>query len=175
MLRARLKAVREDLAGLKEDLKGSYSKALADVLRAKEAEEEATADALQEELARTARPAEASWRDLPGLAEQVRKGGDEARLRLRAVLRRVVEDARVLIVRRGCWQLCAVQFFFAGGAARSYVIANQAAANHRPGKWWAGSLGPDEVPAGLDLRQPEHADRLARRLAEADLDKLAGA
>ncbi len=42
--------------------------------------------------------------------------------RLRAALRRVVEDIRVLIVKRSQTRLCAVQVFFASGASRLYVI-----------------------------------------------------
>jgi hypothetical protein len=124
---------------------------------------------LQEELAKAVRPAERAWGELPTLAGLVAKGGDEARLRLRPVLRRLVEDARVLIVRRGSYQLCAVQFTFAGGARRDYLIAYQAAGFHRPGGWWARSLPPD-LATDLDLRDPGHAAELARALEGIDLD-----
>ena len=156
VLRAKLADVRADIASLKADLKGGYSKALADVLRDREVAEEEAARLLQEELARSVKPAVKAWQELPDLAELIRKADDPeaARLRLRAVLRRIVEDVRVLIVRRASWQLCAVQVFFAGGAHRDYLIANQSAANRRMGGWWARSLPPNLTAATLDLRTP---------------------
>jgi DNA invertase Pin-like site-specific DNA recombinase len=168
VLREKLRAVRADMAGLQADLAAGYSKALAAILRGKEAEEEDIGKELQEELAKAVRPAEKAWKDLPTLAEMVAKEGDPARLRLRPVLRRVVEDARVLIVRRGSYQFCAVQFFFAGGARRSYLIAYQAAGYNRPGGWWPKALAPQWATA-LDLRDPGHARRLERELLAADI------
>src|SRR5262249_14978676 len=54
-LRARLKAVRADLASLQADLDAGYSRRLSELLRKKEAEEEAVGQELQDELARTVR------------------------------------------------------------------------------------------------------------------------
>jgi DNA invertase Pin-like site-specific DNA recombinase len=169
VLRAKLANHRSDVARLKADLKGGYSKALADVLRDAEAAEEETGRELQEELARSVRPAAKAWGELPDLAEMVKKADDPeaVRLRLRPVLRRVVEDIRVLIVRRASWQLCAAQVFFEGGARRDYLIAHQSAGFRRPGGWWAKNL-PPEVTAGhdFDLRDREQALELARVLGE---------
>jgi DNA invertase Pin-like site-specific DNA recombinase len=173
VLRERLKAVRADMAGLQADLKAGYSKALAAVLRDKEAEEEDAGKELQEELAKAVRPAERAWRDLPTLAETVAGEGDPARLRLRPVLRRLVEDARVLIVRRGSWQLCVVQFFLDGGGRRDYLIAYQAAGYNRPGGWSVGSLPPRlTAKLALDLRRGDHVADLAEALTAADLADL---
>jgi DNA invertase Pin-like site-specific DNA recombinase len=169
VLRARLKNVREDMAGLKADLKAGYSKALADVLRDKEAEEEEVGKELQEEMAKAVRPAEKAWADLPSLVEMIAKEGDDARLRLRPVLRRLIEDARVLIVRRGAWQLCTVQFFFTGGARRDYLIAYRPAANQRPALFpEPRSLSPEHA-TDLDLRDPAHVARLEKALLAVEL------
>src|SRR5262249_45202419 len=152
--------VRQDVAGLQAELKAGFSKALTAVLREREAEEEQVAQQLQEELARAVRPAARAWRELPDLANLGRSADDSdaVRLRLRPILRRLVEDARVLIVPRGSWRLLAVQFFFVGGARRDYLIAHQTAGFRRPGGWWARSFA-DACPdaEALDLRKPAHA------------------
>jgi DNA invertase Pin-like site-specific DNA recombinase len=172
VVRAKLANVRADLAGLKADLEAGYSKTLADVVRTKEAEEERLAGELQEELAKAARPAERAWRDLPGLADLVAEGGDEARLKLRPVLRRVVEGMWVLIVRRGSYQLAAVQVRFADSdKVRDYLILHQTAGFHRPGGWWPLSFA-DVMEPIYDLRRPEDARQLEADLAALDLSDL---
>jgi DNA invertase Pin-like site-specific DNA recombinase len=175
VLRAKLKNIREDMGALQEELKAGFSKAVVAVLKAKEAEEEEVAKQLQAERAKTARPLDRAWGSVPSLAKLVAKEGDAARLRLRPVLRRLVEDARVLVVRRGSWQLCAVQFTFAGGARRDFLICRQSGGHNRPGGWSAASL-PPAVTRGLslDLRKPAHVAGLAAALEAADIDSLTG-
>jgi DNA invertase Pin-like site-specific DNA recombinase len=171
VLRARLENVRGEIAKLQEDLGQGYSKALAAVLRGQEDEEERLSGELQEELARSVRPAARAWEEFPSLVDMLRKAADPnaARLRLRATLRRSIEGAWVLLVRRGCRRLCAVQVYFQGGARRDYLVVYKAAGKHRPGGWSAWSLA-EKVEAGdLDLRRPEHALALERLLAEVDL------
>jgi DNA invertase Pin-like site-specific DNA recombinase len=172
MLRARLANVRADLAALHAELKAGFSKTLAAVVRDREAEEEVVAGQLQEELARSARPAERAWKDMPGLADLVKRGGDEARLKLRPVLRRVVENAVVLVVPRRSWRLCAVEVFFDGGARRDYLIVHQTAGRCRPGGWWARSLADAAGPAAFDLREPTAAARLEAWLSGVDVGEL---
>jgi DNA invertase Pin-like site-specific DNA recombinase len=177
VLRAKLAGVRADVANLQADLKQGYSKALAAVLRDREAAEEEAARELQEELASSVRPAAKAWQELPGLFEMIHKADDPdaVRLRIRTAVRRVVEDVRVLIVRRASWQLCVAQVHFAGGERRDYLIANQSAANRRPGGWRAKSLA-DVIDAGdLDLRDPEDAADLSRTLERVDVALLAAA
>jgi DNA invertase Pin-like site-specific DNA recombinase len=165
VLRTKLAAVRQDLLGLQEDLKAGYSKALAAVLREQEAQEQQIGLELQEELARSVKPAERAWRELPSLAKLVRDGGDEARLKLRPVLRRVIEDAYVLIVRRRSFQLCVVQFFFTGGGRRDYFLVYQPAAYRRPGGVWVRSIADVGKAGDLDLHRRDHAARLEKALA----------
>lgn len=156
VLRARLANVREDMASIKADLKARYSKALGALLVEKEAEETAVADELQEELARSVVPAEKAWQDLPGLADLVKTGGDEARVRLRPVLRRLIDDALVLVVRRGSFLICALQIYFHGGARRDFLLVNQAAGCGRRGGCHCKAL-PDALPGrpSCDLRTKE--------------------
>jgi DNA invertase Pin-like site-specific DNA recombinase len=175
VLRARLANVRHDLAGIQASLKGGYSKALDAVLRAKEAEEERVAAELQEEQSRTTRPAAKAWEDFPGLAEMVKQGGDEARLRLRPVLRRVVNGLWMVAVRRGSYKLAAVQAWFADSDQhRSYLIVHRAGAYRRPGGWWARSFAAAALPAGLDLRKKKDAADLEKVLLAVDVKGLTG-
>jgi DNA invertase Pin-like site-specific DNA recombinase len=161
VLRAKLANVRQDLAGLQADLKTGYSKALAAVLRDREAEEEQLAGQLQEELSRQARPASKAWKDLPGLVDLVRKGGDEARLRLRPVLRRIIDVIHMLVVRRRSYLVAALQVHFAeGGKRRHYLIVNQSASRNCKGGWWARSFADAALPGDLDLRRPADAAKL---------------
>jgi hypothetical protein len=169
VLRARLKNVRSDIAQLQADLREGYSKHLAAVLREREAEEEKVAAELQDELTRDARPAEKAWEELPKLVELIRKEGDEARLRLRPLLRGIIEDARLLLVRRGSRLIAAVQFFFAGGAVRHYLIVYQAAGRNRPRGWWSRSLAEAALPDTFDLRKREHVMDLQAALMELPL------
>jgi DNA invertase Pin-like site-specific DNA recombinase len=168
VLRARLKNVQADVAALQADLKAGYSKALADVLRAREADEQKAAGELQDELAKAVRPAERTWKEMRPLLDLVRTGGDDVRLRVAVALRRLITDARVLIVRVGSWSLCAVQLFFDGGATRSYLVNHQSKANGRPGHWWCRSFKQAHLGDALDLRKREDAANLARELERLD-------
>jgi DNA invertase Pin-like site-specific DNA recombinase len=165
-LRARLTAIRADLTALKADLERAYSKSLADVLRRREAEEEAVGQELQEERAKSALPAERAWSQLPSLVDLIREGGDEARRRVRAALQRIVADMLVLVVRRGAWRLAAVQVCFADSdATRHYLISHHPTSRHRPGRWQVLSFADVAGDGKLDLRKPAHVRRLAKFLA----------
>jgi DNA invertase Pin-like site-specific DNA recombinase len=172
VLRAKLASIRQDIGSIQEDLKAGYSKALVEVLRNHEAAEEQAALALQEELSKTIRPAARAWEDLPNLVDLIRSASDPdaVRLRLRVLLQQLVEEALVLIVPRGCWRLCVVQFFFVGGARRDYLIANRPAANRRPAQWGARSLATVAEPGDYDLRRPEDVACLEVVLPALNLD-----
>jgi hypothetical protein len=175
VLRAKLANVRQDIARIQEDLKAGYSKALVGVLRNLESDEERVASELQEELARTVKPAARAWRELPSLIDLIRRSDDpdDVRLKLRSVLRRVVEGMWVLIVSRGSFRFACVQMFFVGGERRDYVILHQTAGYRRKGGWWARSLADAAALGPLDLRQPDHARRLEKALAAIDPQALA--
>jgi hypothetical protein len=140
-LRARLAAVRQNLAQVQAELKAGFSKALATVLREQEVEEERIALELQEELARSTRPAARAFEDVPGLVALLKtaEDPDTIRLRLRTRLRRAIADMRVLFVPRGAYRLAMIQVVFDGGAQRTYFIAYLPPGNRRTGRWWHGS------------------------------------
>jgi hypothetical protein len=102
---------------------------------------------------------------------------EEARLRLRGVLRRIAEGFWCLFLCRGSWRLAAVQVWFTGGAHRDYLILRRAATGgavgDRPAQWWARSFADVAAPGDLDLRRPADARRLERVLAAVPLDGLA--
>jgi DNA invertase Pin-like site-specific DNA recombinase len=174
-LRVKLRNVKEQVRQLQEDLAAGYSKAVATVLREQEALEELVAGELQDEQARTAKPAAAAWRELPGLAKLVRDGGDPVRLKLRLVLRRVAERLWVLITRDGCRRLAAVQVRFHGGGQREYLIQYSAPARNRPG-WWRvaslrspfGVLDP-ESPASIGIAPFDLSDAAGVERTEMEL------
>jgi DNA invertase Pin-like site-specific DNA recombinase len=172
-LRATRDAIQRDIRQLQEELEGGFSKAISDVLRRKEAALEAAAGELQEELARSARSAERTWRELPSLVEIART--DEGRLRLAAALRSIIDEAWLLIVPRGAWRLAALQVFFHGGAVRHYVLMHRPAANRRP------AITPPPLSLSnvvredkLDLRRKEDSAALERLLETIDLEALTG-
>jgi hypothetical protein len=177
-LRARLAKAREDLAGLQAELKSGFSKALAAVLREKEAEEEAVGRELQEELARSVRPAAGVWEQLPGLVELIAtaEDPDSVRLRLRVALARLVSGIVCLPMKKGAVHLWAAQVRFTGSQARrDYLIAHRPAGNGRPGWTRTASFATAGVgEAELDLRHPSHVKRLERALTAIDPDGLVG-
>jgi DNA invertase Pin-like site-specific DNA recombinase len=100
---------------------------------------------------------------------------DDARVRLRSALRRVVDSIQLLVVVRGTARLAVAQFHFAGGRRRDLVILHRAgcgnASAKRPSSWAAWSAASD---AGwtADLRDRGQAGCLAELLREVPLDVL---
>jgi DNA invertase Pin-like site-specific DNA recombinase len=151
-------------------------------LRAKEARLTEVVKELTAAQQRAANPLSASWGEMKSLLEALTKAPDveDARLRLRAALRRIVEGIRLLVVPRGRDRLAAVQIWFAGAKRhRDYLIY------YRPtrfngkvsyaGGWRSRSLAGVVRPGELDLRKREHAEDLAARLAGLDMQTLAAA
>jgi len=171
-LQAQLKNIRADIAGFVADLKEGHSRHLSALLRDAEQEEERIAGELQDELAASVRPAERAWEQLPSLVDLIREYGDEARLKTRGVLRSIVQDVRLLLVRRQSWTIAAVQFFFTGGAVRHYLVVYRPAVRLRPGSWHCPPSPYDAAhdPAQLDLRRRDHAERLEKVLATLPLE-----
>jgi DNA invertase Pin-like site-specific DNA recombinase len=189
VLRARLADVRADILQIKEDLRRKYRKHLSEVLSEKEDEEEALAQGLQEELARTARPAERAWKDLPRLIDllypdrddvrlthRLKKlqapRPDDVRLKLRVVLRGVVDDIHVLIVPRGSYRLAVVQVHFAGGRRRDYLILHRTAGFCRAGGAWAGSAADVAELGPADLRERARVADAERFFEAVDVEGL---
>jgi DNA invertase Pin-like site-specific DNA recombinase len=176
-LRAELAKARQDIAGVQDDLKGGYSKALTEVLKSYETAEREAAEALQDELARAAKPLARTWGEVPTLIDVIRGADDPdlARLRLRPVIRALVSSAVVLIVPRGAWRFVAVQLHFTGGSTRHYLFAHRPAANRRPTRTLGATSFAGERAAGdFDLSKPEDIAALERLVTSDEMGQLLG-
>ncbi len=121
-----------------------------------------------------AHPLSESWGEAQTLADAIDNAADprDARLRLRAALRRIVDSVWLLVVPRGLDRLAAVQIRFAGGERhRDYLLMYLPATPHREGRWCQPYSSADVAAlSALDLREPAHAKRLEAVLLAADLD-----
>ena len=168
--------VRGKIAELQAGLLDGPVAAALPVLRQLEGRQRKLAEELDVARHRAANPAEHAWGECKDLLEALRVADDpdDCRLRLRAVLRRVVSEIRLLVVPRGLMRLMAVQVWFHGGSGhRDYLIVHRPPhhtfSGTRAGNWWAKSLPPD-LATDLDLRNREHAAELAAALEAVDLD-----
>jgi DNA invertase Pin-like site-specific DNA recombinase len=146
-------------------------------LREKEALKADLARRLAAAREKAASPLSEAWVECRTLLSALDAAPDpqDARLRLRAVLRRMIESVWMLIVPRGRTRLCAVQIWFAGEKKRRdfLILHHGGVANgigRNAARWWARSLaGVAPDAGGLDLRKPADAARLETALVELDL------
>jgi DNA invertase Pin-like site-specific DNA recombinase len=148
-------------------------------LRQKEARKAELVKLLAEARQKAAHPLSEAWGEARTLIDALDKAPDpqDARMRLRAALRRIVESIWLLPIGRGRDRLCAVQVWFAGGERhRDYLIYHRPplanAWGRWPGRWWARSLASVVRPGELDLRDQGHARQLEELLSAIDLDAL---
>ena len=117
-----------------------------------------------------ANPRSVAWAETLSLLDVAK---DEAsRLRLRELLRTIVEEVWILIVPRKSHRLAAVQVYFRGDGRRDYLIHYQSAGHCREGGWSARSLPSDVSPKDLDLRRKKDVKGLEKMLGAIDLDLL---
>lgn len=132
---------------------------------------------------KAAHPLSGTWGELPALLDALDAAQDQqdARLRLRTALRRMVEGIWLLVVPRSNKdRLAAVQIVFTGGErVRTYLVLHRSnysnGAVSRPEQWWVHSLAAvlpagKSLPETLDLRKPADAARLERALLAVDLN-----
>jgi DNA invertase Pin-like site-specific DNA recombinase len=177
LLSAELEHVRGQQEAIAEELLKGDVKALAMAAAALDAREKELREKLDEARGKAAHPAGECWGEAMSLIDALDHAPDpkEARLKLRALLRRLVDEVWLLVVPRSeTRRLCAAQVFFAGGARRDYLIVSQSAGYRRPGGWRALSLADAGKAGSLDLRKPDHARRLEAFLLTLDLNDLAG-
>jgi DNA invertase Pin-like site-specific DNA recombinase len=174
VLRAKLANIRADRAQIKADLVRKYSRSLSEALVEKDTEEEQTAAELQDELARSVKPAAKLWGELPGLVDLLRtvEDPDAVRLKLRVVLGRTVSEAWAFVVKKGNVQLMPVQFLFTEGARREYLVVYRPAGHSWSAYSFAGSLADVLKVDDLDLRRPDDVRALEEELLQEDLDEL---
>jgi DNA invertase Pin-like site-specific DNA recombinase len=180
-LAGRLAEAEAEIEKLKRRLQARYSDAVADVLERREDEHAALSEELRQARQEAASPLGEAWGECQTLADALESAPDaeEARVRLRAALRRICEGIWCLFVARGALRIAAVQLRFTGGAGRDYLIAHKGATGGsvgvRPARWWARSLACVAGPADLDLSDPEQARELEQALAAVDLSDVSPA
>jgi DNA invertase Pin-like site-specific DNA recombinase len=155
------------------------SPALFRRLRAKEEQQRTLVVKLAEARQKAAHPLSEAWGEAQTLLSAVDNAPDpsDARLRLRSILRRVIDSVWVLVVPRGRQRLCAVQVWFAKGEKhRDYIILHRTPRGNQHGRaeggWRAHSLADVADPAALDLRKPGDAAGLERVLGTLDLGRF---
>jgi DNA invertase Pin-like site-specific DNA recombinase len=180
-LAGQLERVEAKIAELEAELVEGDVATIAKVLRQQEAKKADLVGKLSEAKARAASPVSDAWGEYRTLADVLvqAKDPEDARTRLRAVLRRIVESMNCLIVPQGRFmRIAAVQIHFAGGSHRDYLVLHQTPRNDSPkGKTPRTEVRSfaDEMKAGeLDLRRKADAAKLAKLLATvnpADFEK----
>jgi hypothetical protein len=144
-------------------------------LRRKEARKAELAGQLADARQRAAHPLSQAWGECKTLLDVLDSAPDptDARLRLRAVLRRTVDSAWLLVVPRGKDRLAAVQVWFTGGEhCRDYLIYSKSAGCGRQGSWLACSLADAAQLGPCDLRNRADAHKLEALLATVGLEAL---
>ncbi len=145
-------------------------------LREKEERKKELARLLADARQRAASPLSEAWGETQSLLAAVDGSPDprEARLRLRSVLRRIVDSVWVLVVPHAAERRIAVQVWFTGGERqRSYLMLGRPRRKNAPPdereEWPCVSFAGAGVSGKLDLRRRDHAARLEKALAKLDL------
>jgi hypothetical protein len=169
VLEGELDSVRAKIAELKGALLGRESASVVEVLIQLEERERELEAQIKAEQIRRAHPLEQAWGEcrLPARTE-------DERLRLRAALRRIIDQIYVLVVSDGRGATAAVQVWFTGSGHRDYLLTHRRADGRatppRKASWTARSLPAEALPRealpdGLDLRDRDHARILAAVLS----------
>jgi DNA invertase Pin-like site-specific DNA recombinase len=150
-------------------------------LRAKETRKNELNKRLAEARQKAANPLSAGWAEMKSLLEAIEEATDpdDARMRLRTILRRIVEGIWLLVVPTGRDRLALVQIWFKGNRRfRSYIILHRRAVANKyartDGRVWCESWGTAEGQGLLnpndptpDLRSPEYAVKLEKQFAKS--------
>jgi hypothetical protein len=133
---------------------------------------------LRDAQAKAAHPLAESWGECQSLAAALDDAPDpnDARLRLRSALRRIVSAIRLLIVPRKLARLAAVQIHFEDGGVRDYLIyykpAHAGFGHRKPEQRQAWSLADKVKSSRLDLRRPDDVRALEAELVALDLAEI---
>jgi DNA invertase Pin-like site-specific DNA recombinase len=170
-----------------ELLQGGQVAALSRVLRQLEADHKTLVEQLAEAKQRKASPLGEAWTEFRNLAQALEAASDkeEARVRLRAALRRVIDSAYCLFTGRGVIRVAAVEVHFAddhkpgqpSGRRRCFVIFHEPPRGRRgkasrPGRtWWLALDGPwnKETNLAHSLKNQKKALRVLGNLETFDI------
>jgi hypothetical protein len=174
-----LAEVEGRIAVLEAELETGDVPSIARALRAREDRKRDLATRLADARARATHPVAESWGEARSLLSALDGAPDpeEARLRLRSALRRIVSEAWLLVVPKGLARLAAVQIHFKGDGRRDYLVFHRPPhhcfGGRKEGALRAWSLADVASPADLDLRKRKDARDLEKLLAGIDLEALA--
>ncbi|MBL8798762.1 MAG: recombinase family protein [Planctomycetia bacterium] len=177
-LSGELGTVEGKIAELEAELLAGDVPSLTRVLRTLEERKATIAAKLAEARAKAAHPLAEAWGEYGSLLAALDSAPDpeDARLRMRSALRRIVDDIWLLVVPRKMTRLAAVQIHFKGDGRREYLIyyrpPHHSFAGRKEGRTLAASLMNFGADKAIDLRDPEQAAELAALLTEADLGEL---
>jgi DNA invertase Pin-like site-specific DNA recombinase len=179
VLTGQLGEVEAEIDKLKGRLRQRYSDAVADVLERREDEQKALVEQLTQARREAASPLGEAWATCKTLVEALDQAPDEedARIRLRSALRRIVDGVWCLFMGRGARRLAAVQIHFTGDGRRDYLVCYRPRQSNLGGRQGADlgvrSLADVAKIPGLDLRKADHARRLEEALLAVDVGLLA--
>jgi DNA invertase Pin-like site-specific DNA recombinase len=177
-LSAEVDALQADIDAMSASLGRKYSEALDAVLRRKEDRKKQVVAELAEARLRAADPVAEAWDEVKGLLGALDTAPDRtaALLRLRAVLRRIIDRIDLLVVPHGHVRLASVSVRFAEsvGGWRFYWIAHRPPRSNgkarQEGGWYVEShrLGHPEIQKlNAELAAAEAEIEAAEAAAEA--------
>jgi DNA invertase Pin-like site-specific DNA recombinase len=158
--------------------RNGYSESLDRRIRKLEEQKRALSEELREARQRAAHPVSESWGEVKGVITHLDEADDptDARLRLRTVLRRIIDSIWLYVVPRGRERLALVQIWFAGGQTYRMLLINYLSPRgngHKllPGGWRAESWREYEsygVPPGHIKDHLDEWEEILRQLPGAD-------
>jgi hypothetical protein len=186
VLAGELAACESEIAKLEASLLRGFSEAVERVLHRQEQRKKALAEELAQARQKAANPLCETWGEAQSLLETLEAAPDveEARLKLRSALRRIVREGWLLVVPKGKDRLCALQIYFHTDKAgkqrrRDFVVFHRTRRNNgkakEPGGWFATSLASVVESDDLDMRIREHVHKLEQALISIDLTAWTGA
>jgi DNA invertase Pin-like site-specific DNA recombinase len=170
--------VEEKIAELETALLEGDSAAVAKVIRHQEERKRQIEAELQEARQQEAHPLSQVWSTAQSLLTTLANSKDQedARLRLRSAIHRIIDAIWLLVIPRKRDRVIAAQLWFADGErCRNYIILHRPPKVKGPlklvGKWWVRSLASvvNLRDIDLDLRKHDHAKKLESALSSCDL------
>jgi hypothetical protein len=188
VLAGELARVEAKIAELEAELLQGDVAALARVLRTLEGQKAEVAGRLAEARQKAAHPLSESWGEAQSLIGALTSAPDpqDARLRLRSALRRIVDSIFLLVVPRGRSRLALVQLYFTGkheGRRRTYLVFHRPAIGNGKARtepktfvqaWSQEESDGIGLEGEVDLRDPVEAAKVAAGLAGLSQEELDG-
>lgn len=176
-LASKLASLEAREAELEAELLEGNVPALARALRTLAGQKQEVASELASARERAAHPLSETWGECQSLLITLESAADpaDARIRLRAAFRRIIESIWILVVPRGRTRLCAVQIYFEDTEqVRSYLIihkpAKANASARQDASWACRSFEGAHTPESFDLRNRKDAATLESLLRGIDCE-----